>query len=281
MTMLRTVYKIPNGQTTTDLMSPEYDGAVVFVFFYNAGGAQVTPTGEPTVSRRVGSRFVQVYRYGQDEWRFNGPADLVQISLAGVSGYTTYEAFVWRAARSIELMPPGVFSGLRAITVQNYTEANVKNGVQYEISSRVAALAPGANNDTILTTGANPVIIKARELSFNGAQLEARVYIGPTYTGGAIIPYFNLNTRNPVAGTVVVRGGVSVTSVGTEIAAPTYAVGSSGALLSTISSARAQGTERILAANSSFLLRVTNTDSSAQMVTAYASWYEGGTDLPL
>jgi hypothetical protein len=278
--MLRTVYKIANGQTTTELMSPEYDGAVVLVFFYN-GTTQVTPTGTPTVSRQVGTRYVAVAQYGQDEWRFNGPADKVQISVSGVSGYTSYEAFVWRASHSVNMEPPGLFSGTRAMTTQNYVEANVKSGVQYELSAQTAALAAAANQDFIIVTGAKPVIIKAREVQFTGAKIELHGYVNPVYTGGVNIPYYNLNTRNPVTGTAQFKGGVTVSSVGTEIMAPTYGLGSTTAGPSMVGSVRVAGSERLLAANSTFLFRTTNTDSAAQAVVVYATWFEGDTDLPL
>jgi hypothetical protein len=201
--------------------------------------------------------------------------------MTGVSGYTTYQAFIWRPGEPVDLTPSGVFTGTRAATVQNYTEVNVKTGRQYEVSSLALAVPAAANRDIILITGNSPVVIKARELTFNGARLEARAYVSPTYTGGVAVPYFNLNTRNPVAGTVQILGGVTVTNVGTEGAAPTYALGASGIGASVVSTHRVAGSERVLAANTVNLLRTTNTDSVAQDIVTYATWYEGGTDLPL
>lgn len=282
MTILHTVYRIPNGQTvTTETMSQEYDGAVIFIFFYNGSGVQVTPTGTPTVSRLVGARYVGVFQYGQDEWRFNGPADRVKIDLAGVSGFTTYEAFVWRTSHSVEMIPPGAFSGLRAMTVQSYVESNVKNGVQYEVSALSSAVAAGANVDIVFRTFANPVVIKAREITFNGARLIARAYVNPTYTGGTPAPYFNLNTRNPVTGTVQILVGATVTNPGVESSAATYALGSTGQGNTVVGSYRIAGSERVIAPNTTVMLRITNTDSVAQDIATYATWYEGGTDLPI
>jgi hypothetical protein len=281
MAMLRTVYKIANGQTTTELMSPEYDGAVVLLFFYNGAGAQVTPTGTPTVSRQVGTRYVPVAQYGQDEWRFNGPADRVQINLSGVAGYTSYEGFVWRASHALDVTPAGVFTGLRAMTTQNFIEANTRLGMQFEISAMNAALAAGANQDFVIVTGAKPIIINAREVQFTGAKMELHGYINPVYTGGVNIPYYNLNLRNPATGLAQFKAGVTVTSPGTEIMAPTYGVGSAAVGPSVVGSVRAAGSQRLLAANSTYLFRTTNTDSSAQVIVTYATWFEGDTDLPV
>lgn len=170
---------------------------------------------------------------------------------------------------------PRVYTGLQAFTVQSFTEVNSKNGTQYEASSRVLNLANGANIDTLFTTGNNPVLVKSRKISYNGTSFVARVYSGTTYTGGTIIPYFNLNNRNPVAGTVVIRGGATITGVGTEIATPTYGVGSDGQGSRAVASFSDIGIERVLASNTTYLLRITNDSGAAQNIAAYLTWYEG------
>ena len=47
-------------------------------------------------------------------------------------------------------IPSGVFAGTRAITIQSYTEVNVKTGRQYEVAVYQPALAAGANSDFIV-----------------------------------------------------------------------------------------------------------------------------------
>lgn len=178
-------------------------------------------------------------------------------------------------------MPVGLFAGTRAITVQNYIEANVKNGVQYEISANVAALGIGANIDTIFTTGAKPVVIKSRIVKFNGTSLATRVYRAPTFTGGTIAPYFNLNDRNPVTGSVVVRSGATVSAPGVEFGAPTFDIGSDGQGNSSLSTYAVTGIERLLAPNTTYLQRVTNDSPAIQRVSTYLTWFEGDTDLPV
>ncbi|MNK82080.1 hypothetical protein D3C87_1018430 [compost metagenome] len=168
------------------------------------------------------------------------------------------------------------------MTTQNYTEANVKNGVQYEASALVTALAALASIDTVFITGAKPVIIKARQLAFDGHGLTARVYRGPTYTGGAAIPIYNLNEVNPVATTVQALSGATVTGTGVEFGAPTFAIGSDLQGQSLQGAYSVAGQERLLAPNTTYLLRVTSTDpTDPQRVSTYLTWYEGRPDLPL
>lgn len=202
-----------------------------------------------------------------------------RVTIAGLSGGSGLAA--WVAQVEPEGFPPGAFVGLRALTTQSYIEANVKSGVQYEVSSYAAALAAGANQDTVFTTGASPVLVKTRQIGFDAAKLEARVYGGVTYTGGSLVPYFNLNLRNPVAGTVAIRSGATITGVGVEVAAASYMVGSTENGNRTVGTFQLSGLERLLNPNTNYMLRITNTSAAPSQVSTYISWYEGGTDLPV
>jgi hypothetical protein len=178
-------------------------------------------------------------------------------------------------------VPNGLFSGLRAITSQNYTEANVKNGLQYEAASVVTSLAPGANLDVIFITGNKPVIVKGRNVKFNGLQLSIRVYRAPAYTGGTPISAFNFNDISPIATTVTILGGTTVSDPGVEFGAPTYELGSSGGKDAPAATSSVLGLERILRPNTVYLQRTTNTDATTQLVASSFTWYEGPPDLPL
>lgn len=178
-------------------------------------------------------------------------------------------------------LPVGLFSGTRAVTQQNYTEANVKSGRQYETSWNVPALGSGASAYVSFVTGSNPVIVKSRIIKFNGTSLVTRVYRGPTFTPGDPIPYANLNDRNPVVGGVVVTLAPSVTAPGTEIAAPSYDVGTDGQGNSSYGTYSVYGSERVLRPNTAYLLQTLNDSGATQRVSGYLSWYEGQTDLPI
>ena len=176
--------------------------------------------------------------------------------------------------------PAGAFVGLRALTIQTYNEANVKNGVQYEISNNVPALANAGTIDTIFITGPLPVIIKTRIVKFNNISLLTQVFRAPTYTGGTPATYYNLNNRNPVAGGVTILSGATITVAGTEFGAPTYDIGTAGQGNTTVSTFSTFGQERLLNPNTTYMLRITNDSGSTQRVSSYLSWYEGSTDLP-
>lgn len=178
-------------------------------------------------------------------------------------------------------VPKGLYSGTRAVTQQSYTEANVKNGVQFEVSSPHATLAAGASQDVIFITGDVPVLIKGRFLKFNGVLLSTNVYRAPTYTGGTPVTVYNLNDRFPVPSTVQVLSGPTVSNVGTQFGATTYDLGSTGLGNEQLSVYSTPGVERVLRPNTTYLLRITNLDGDSQIVTSSLTWYEGETDFPL
>lgn len=175
--------------------------------------------------------------------------------------------------------PEGIYDGTRAVTIQGYVEANVKNGVQHE-GSTLLTIAGLASNDTIFLTGALPVALKGRIISYTGDGVSGEVFETPSYTGGASVPYQNANTINPVAGLSQIIVGSTVTDDGTLAFAPTYSLGNTsnqgkGATDTGIP------TEHILKPDTAYLLRLTSLDSASQQVASFLTWYEGELDLPV
>ena len=212
---------------------------------------------------------------------FYAKARTYRFTLAGVTGGSGMIVNISNLSEwPADGIPQGAFLGLRAITSQNYTEANVKNGVQYEVAALSTTVAANGTIDTLFTTGSLPVIIKARQVDFNGTSARANVYRSPTFTGGTPVTYYNLNDISPVAGTVVIRSGGTVTSVGTEFGAPSFYIGTDGQANNKVGTYATLGNERILRPNTTYLLRLTNTSAAAMDIATYLSWYEGGTDLP-
>ena len=175
--------------------------------------------------------------------------------------------------------PEGLFTGLRAMTVQSYVEANVKNGVQHE-GSTLLTLTAGAKNDTILLTGALPISLKGRFISYTGDGVQGDIFEAPTYTGGTDTPYQNPNAINPVVGLAKIIVGASVTDDGVLKFASAYSIGNQSNQ-GKGSSASVLGNERILKPNTAYLLRLTSLDTSTQQVSSFLTWYEGELDLPL
>lgn len=162
-----------------------------------------------------------------------------------------------------------------SLVVQTYLEYNVKKGTQFEAATYASALAVGANIDVIFQTGAKPVAIKFREIQFDSTKLQLNLYRGPTFTGGIVAVPFNLTDINPLVSTVTVRGGATVTAVGTQIAATRDFVGSDGQGISRFAVGAAIGLERDLLPNTFYLSRITNTSAQIQQVSSYTTWYEG------
>lgn len=282
-------YFIDNGQTTSPAMGLDWSGALVSFLFFDAGGLPVAVTGLPTVSRSLydtGDIFQAVNPFSTNEWRFNGPASRVRISLAGVTGYTTYRVIIWRTDEPLEMTPDGAFSGLRAIITQPYTEANVKNGLQFNLRAvwPLADVIPtGTARKVWFKTQSKPVIIKLREFQYVGEEMRIELFSNPTgVSGGTDLTVHNYNAVSPVATTVLAKKNVTITNNGTafDTADPEYFFGGANDPQRQAASIP-QGRERILPANTEFAVVITNTGTGNARAQYFLDWYEGGTDLPI
>lgn len=177
------------------------------------------------------------------------------------------------------IFPAGLFTGLRAMTTQSYTEANSKLGAEHEGSTYIPSLAGLGVNNTIFLTGAKPVILKARRVSFSGLGVIAEIFESPTYTGGTANVYQNSNAINPITGLTTIIVGSTVTLDGVLKFAPVPLIGSSSQQSKGATSVVA-GSEQILKPNTAYLFRITSLDPQIQSVASFLSWYEGVIDLP-
>lgn len=173
----------------------------------------------------------------------------------------------------------GMTKGFKAVITQNYTEVNIKVGVQHEGSTKFS-IGGNADNDTIFLTGALPVILKSRSIGFTGEGVSSFIFEGPTYSGGASVPYQNPNAINPVTGLSQIIVGANVTDDGFLIFAPEHLLGSTSQQ-SKGSGTREIGQEKIMKPNTAYLLRITSLDPQTEDVTSLLSWYEGELDLPV
>lgn len=168
-----------------------------------------------------------------------------------------------------------VYTGLKALTTQPFIESNVKNGTQWEVSFENTSVAAGTSIDAVMITGNQYVLIKSRQISFTGSEIEASVYKNTTFTGGTALYIYNLNTSFTASPLAVVRSGVTVTSVGTEIAAKTHAYGANTNVNQAAGSFNVIGLERVLQPNTNYLLRITNQSNITIKVAGYITFYEG------
>ena len=176
--------------------------------------------------------------------------------------------------------PDGIYEGMRAITTQNYTEANEKNGVQHEGSTLILGVGAGASNDTIFLTGPSPVSLKARVIGYTGTGVSGSIYESPLYTGGSLAQYQNASAINPVVGLSQIIVGATITSDGDLVFAPTYSLGNQSRQGKGVASS-ITGDEHLLKPNTAYLLRLTSLDTQEQDISSYLSWYEGELDLPI
>lgn len=175
-------------------------------------------------------------------------------------------------------VPAGAFGGDRAMTVQSYLDVNIKAGMQFE-GSTLLTMAGLSVNYTVFVTGALPVILKGRYLTYSGVGVSGEVRKAPTYTGGTSAPYQNANDINPQVGLSTILVGAAVTGLGTEPFAPTYSFG--GDSQQNKGGSGLLGGEKVLAANTTYLLVITSLDSQSQQVSSFLSWFEGTPDIPL
>lgn len=165
-----------------------------------------------------------------------------------------------------------VYTGEQAFTTQPFTEANVKNGSQFYISEVFSVVQAGSKY-IIFTTGDADTIVKLRNISTNGG-LEYTVFRNPTISSnGAAVTIHNLNDKNPNPNIVNVFEDPTVTNEGDQwdiLKAFNQQGNQSGG--GVFGSA---GIERILAKNSTYLVKFDNTDNSTIDIQYIVSWYEG------
>lgn len=213
--------------------------------------------------------------------RSNNWINRVRVTLTGTVGGS--DGWLW--AQQTEL-PTGLFEGLAAITTQPYTEANVKNGLQFYVRAvwpKGGEIPADATRKIWFSTGSSPIIVKARVFEYDAEEVRIDIYSGPTgVTGGTVITPRNYNRVAPVAAVSQAKKNVATTADGTPFDPddPEYFFGASNTPQRTPGSIL-QGRERILPANSQFIVAITNTGASAARAQYFLDYYQGGTDLPL
>ena len=278
-------YFIENGQTVSESMSFDWDGAMIAFLFFDGAGQPAIVAGMPLVYRslyQVGDSWKLVQPFETGEWRFNGPAARVRVDLSLVTGFASYRVVIWRTDNPLPTTPDGVYVGLRAETSQSYDEVNKKTGTQWEASARVQLAGNTGVNYTICRTGSKSIDLKQRVFGFDGVGVVGRIYRGPTYTGGTATQVRNMLTSKAlVQPQLAIFSNPTVSSRGVEIAAPIYAFGSA--------SAQGKGAVPLAYAsnrifdelNTTYLLVIETLDPQPQYVASRLEFYEGDLDLPI
>ena len=283
------IYEIPRGSLETGPMSLDYDSGLATIQYYDAGGVEITPTGVATISvspTLTGENFKTVYPEASGQWAFEGPCGRLRVSLAGTNAVTAYVR-VWRGDDARSGIPAGAFSGFRAITVQPYTEANVKNGVQYNIRAvwpLLDLIPTGTARKVWFKTTTKPVLAKLRQFQYLAEEMKIELFSGPTgVTGGTTLIVHNYNGVSPVATTVQAKKNVTTTTNGTQFDHddPEHFFGGANDPQRQNVDSIPLGRERVLPANTEFLVVITNTGTGNARAQYFLDFYEGQADLPL
>lgn len=208
-----------------------------------------------------------------------------RVTLAAIGGGGSgLRAWVGNAPAGLGF-PAGAFVGLRALTTQPCTEANVKNGVQFYARANYPLASPipaGQTRKLFFQTGAKQVLVKLRDFAYVAEELRLNLYRTPTgVSGGTPLVVHNYNGVNPVATTVSATKSVTTVTDGVEFDGgdPEYFFGAN-AVAQRVSNSIPLGRERVLPPNTSFLVAITNTGTGDARCQYFLDWYEGGSDLP-
>lgn len=180
----------------------------------------------------------------------------------------------------------GIFTGLRAICFQSYTEANVKNGRQ-RVASGEFIIAQGATQYIGFRTGAEPVIIKSRLLQLvGGTKVEYSAKADVSFTENPLntITICNPNTRYKVPIDVTafhtVTPGADVPGI-TDKYLNEFPVYASGTNAASRLGSDTLGLDYVLKENTSFVFSIKNSGTGAATVYWWITFYEGFPDLPV
>lgn len=170
--------------------------------------------------------------------------------------------------------------GSRAFVIQNYIEANVKNGLQFYLRALYESVAVGTTVYLKFQTSTKPVIIKSRDVSFNGAaKLDYVAYEGGSHSGGTVLTPGNENRVNPVPTTVTLAFGGTGTGGVEYRRKRIYGSGQETGNASRLGT-DVLGRETILKANTLYYVAMTNVAGVTGEIQLELSWFEGTPDIP-
>ena len=162
---------------------------------------------------------------------------------------------------------------LRSLRDESFVSEGIRTSKVFNASRRVTGVATGANLDSIFITGSKPVVFFERTIGRSGAGVSASIYRGPTYTGGTVAEVFNTNDVKFIASGISLLANPTVTVVGEQTVATSYAIGN--ATGSGQGGFATIGQPLYMLPNTTYLLRITNLDAGSSDFTSFISWYEG------
>lgn len=170
-----------------------------------------------------------------------------------------------------------ILDGDQALTVEPFTELNSKLGAQWLASFFSEAVPAGTTVQVVIETGDDRVILKDAIIQFTSEKIKTRIYKSPSFSGGTLVDIYNYNDETELVSGVNLKTGATVTAVGTQISPEIASLGDvtipQGAQVAQTN--EFAGVERVLSANSSYLVEIENFGDSAGDISVLATWYEG------
>ena len=176
----------------------------------------------------------------------------------------------------VEFLTSMLEKGERAFIVEPFDPVNIKRGLQFYLRSSWPSSDSIATNTpryVYFKTGAKPVIVKTRIVSYIGEEFALSIFANPTITPatGTTINPSNLNGINPQATTVTALKDPTVTDDGTLIDdEPEYYFGGTSQRNRDANSIPPES-ERIIPADTEFLVKI----EGAGRFSYRLEWYEG------
>lgn len=177
-----------------------------------------------------------------------------------------------------------VYGGSMAINTQDTTAANILQGKQFFLRTAYPMDNPIPALETRkihLTVGDSPVLVFLRIFEYIGEELVLRLFASPQgVTGGTPITISNWNTVNPQTSVSTATKDVTTTDDGIEIIEPEYFFGGETVSSRSVTSIP-ENRNRVIPANSDFILAITNNNGQSARCQYFLDWYEGdlATDL--
>ena len=176
----------------------------------------------------------------------------------------------------VEFLTEMLEKGIRAFIVEPFDTVNIKRGLQFYLRSSWPTsdpIAPGTPRYVYFKTGAKPVIVKSRIVSYIGEEFELSILANPTITPatGTPITLSNLNRINPQETTVTAIKDPVVTDEGVSIEdEPEYYFGGASGFFRDANSIPPDS-ERIIPANTEFLVKIEGDGRFSYRL----EWFEG------
>ena len=158
----------------------------------------------------------------------------------------------------------------------------LRTPVQFYLRHEWTGVATTGTVNMTFTTGAKPVIIKSREVTFNGSsKVLYLAHEGTAAVGGSAVTIGNENRINPVATTVTAKHTVTPGALPAPFRIKSiYGSGSTQAGGSRIGT-DIFGRETVLKPNTEYLVILQNLAGGTADIQFELTWYEGDPDLPV